>query len=72
MASQPISEYLGPIFSQLGTFTLGVVTVSLVSFALARAIGGSSRPKRRVVFYISSVIGFACVILCMSTRVSSH
>ena len=71
MPSYRITEHIGPILSQIGVFSVGVLAVSAISFALARVVGGSSR-QRRVVFYVSSVVGFACVLIFMSTRPLAH
>lgn len=67
MQPHQISESVAPIVSRIIYFALGILAVSAVSFVFARLLA-KSRPVRKAVFLVASLVGFTFVFFYIFTR----
>ena len=63
-----ISQSTAPVIHRLEEIGAGIAAVALVAYVMATALGGTSRPRRKLVFYVCSFVGFVVVLFFIFSR----
>jgi uncharacterized membrane protein YdjX (TVP38/TMEM64 family) len=72
MANQQLAQTTELITGMLLTVAVAVVAGGVVSFILAKQLGGQSKPKRKAIFTLASGVGFLGIMYFVYLRTSGR